>query len=73
MEIKGFGGIGEYTKGHIQLVLKVGPIVALTWFHVVDSVVPYHRLLGRPWLYKHQLISSTYHQCVKMRLNEKPI
>ena len=48
MEIKGFGGIGEYIKGHIQLILKVGPIVALTRFHVVDSVVPYHILLGRP-------------------------
>uniref|UniRef100_A0A2N9H5W3 RNA-directed DNA polymerase n=1 Tax=Fagus sylvatica TaxID=28930 RepID=A0A2N9H5W3_FAGSY len=43
MEIKGFGGVGEYTKGHIQLVLK------------------------------HQLIPSTYHQCVKGRLNGKPI
>ena len=53
MEIKGFGGVGEYTKGHIQLVLKVGPIVALTGFHVVDSVVPYHILLGRPWLHKY--------------------
>jgi hypothetical protein len=73
MEIKDFGGIGEYTKGHIQLVLKVGPIVALTRFHVVDSVVPYHILLGRPWLHKHQLIPSTYHQCVKGRLNGKPI
>ncbi len=73
MEIKGFDGIGEYTKGHIQLVLKVGPIVALTRFHVVDFVVPYHILRGRPWLHKHQLVSSTYHQCVKGRLNEKPI
>ena len=73
MEIKGFGGIGEYTKGHIQLVLKVGPIVALTRFHVVDSVVPYHILLGRPWLHKNQLVFSTYHQCVKGRLNGKPI
>uniref|UniRef100_A0A2N9G8E1 RNA-directed DNA polymerase n=1 Tax=Fagus sylvatica TaxID=28930 RepID=A0A2N9G8E1_FAGSY len=73
MEIKGFGGVGEYTKGHIQLVLKVGPIVAFTRFHVVDSVVPYHILLGRPWLHKHQLIPSTYHQCVKGRLNGKPI
>uniref|UniRef100_A0A2N9IMP1 Integrase catalytic domain-containing protein n=1 Tax=Fagus sylvatica TaxID=28930 RepID=A0A2N9IMP1_FAGSY len=45
MEIKGFGGVGEYTKGHIQLVLKVGPIVALTRFHVVDSVA---RLNGKP-------------------------
>ena len=73
MEIKGFGSMGEYTKGHIQLVLKVGPIVALTRFHVVDFVVPYHILLGRPWLHKHQLVSSTYHQCVKGRLNGKPI
>jgi hypothetical protein len=73
MEIKGFGGVGEYTKGHIQLVLKVGPIVAFTRFHVVDSVVPYHILLGRPWLHKHQLIPSTYHQCVKGKLNGKPI
>ena len=40
MEIKSFGGVGEYTKGHIQLVLKVGPIVALTRFHVMDSMVP---------------------------------
>uniref|UniRef100_A0A2N9GMU2 RNA-directed DNA polymerase n=1 Tax=Fagus sylvatica TaxID=28930 RepID=A0A2N9GMU2_FAGSY len=66
MEIKGFGGVGEYTKGHIQLVLKVGPIVSLTRFHVVDSVVPYHILLGRPWLHKHQLIPSTYHQCAAL-------
>ena len=73
MEVKGFGGIGEYTKGQIQLVLKVGPIVALTQFHVVDSMVPYHILLGRPSLHKYQLISSTYHQCVKGRLNGKPI
>uniref|UniRef100_A0A2N9IWD6 Integrase catalytic domain-containing protein n=1 Tax=Fagus sylvatica TaxID=28930 RepID=A0A2N9IWD6_FAGSY len=73
MEIKGFGGVSEYTRGHIQLVLKVGLIVALTRFHVVDSVVPYHILLGRPWLHKHQLIPSTYHQYVKGRLNGKPI
>ena len=36
-------------------------------------MVPYHILLGRPWLHKHQLIPSTYHQCVKGRLNGKPI
>uniref|UniRef100_A0A2N9HTC2 Reverse transcriptase domain-containing protein n=1 Tax=Fagus sylvatica TaxID=28930 RepID=A0A2N9HTC2_FAGSY len=73
MEVRGFGGAAEYTKSHIQLVLKVGPIIAFTRFHVIDSVVPYHVLLGRPWLHKHQLISSTYHQCVKGRLNGKPI
>ena len=48
LEVRGFGGAAEYTKGHIQLVIKVGPIIALTRFHVIDSVVPYHVLLGRP-------------------------
>uniref|UniRef100_A0A2N9G5K4 Retrotransposon gag domain-containing protein n=1 Tax=Fagus sylvatica TaxID=28930 RepID=A0A2N9G5K4_FAGSY len=73
MEVTGFGGMTEYTMGHVQLVLKVGPIVALTRFHVVNAETPYHVLLGRPWLHKYKLVSSTYHQCVKGRLNGKPI
>jgi hypothetical protein len=73
MEVTGFGGVTEYTMGHVQLVLRVGPIVALTRFHVVNAEAPYHVLLGRPWLHKHKLVSSTYHQCVKGRLNGKPI
>uniref|UniRef100_A0A2N9G531 Uncharacterized protein n=1 Tax=Fagus sylvatica TaxID=28930 RepID=A0A2N9G531_FAGSY len=73
MEVTGFGGVTEYTMGHVQLVLKVGPIVALTRFHVVNAETPYNVLLGRPWLHKHKLVSSTYHQCVKGRLNGKPI
>uniref|UniRef100_A0A2N9GZP3 Peptidase A2 domain-containing protein n=1 Tax=Fagus sylvatica TaxID=28930 RepID=A0A2N9GZP3_FAGSY len=73
MEVTGFGGAIEYTIGHIQLALKVGPILSLTRFHVIDSAVSYHVLLGRPWLHKHKLVSSTYHQCVKGRLNGKPI
>uniref|UniRef100_A0A2N9H0L2 Reverse transcriptase domain-containing protein n=1 Tax=Fagus sylvatica TaxID=28930 RepID=A0A2N9H0L2_FAGSY len=73
MEVTGFGGVTEYTMGHVQLVLRVGPIVALTRFHVVNAETPYHVLLGRPWLHKHKLVSSTYHQCVKGRLNGKPI
>uniref|UniRef100_A0A2N9FKB3 RNA-directed DNA polymerase n=1 Tax=Fagus sylvatica TaxID=28930 RepID=A0A2N9FKB3_FAGSY len=37
MEVTGFGGMTEHTMGHVQLVLKVGPIVALTRFHVVNA------------------------------------
>ena len=51
----------------------MGPIVALTKFHVIDSPVSYHALLGRPWLQKHKLVPYTYHQCVKGRFNGKPI
>ena len=61
MEATGFGGRGEYTAGHIQLWLKVGPIASLARFHVVKTEVSYHVLLGRPWLHKHRLVLSTYH------------
>nr|POE97888.1 hypothetical protein CFP56_33828 [Quercus suber] len=48
IEVFGFAGIHKCTIGSIQLVLKVRLIVALTRFHVIDSPVSYHALLGRP-------------------------
>ena len=50
IKVFGFARIHEYTIRRMQLVLKVGPIVALTRFHVIDSPVSYHALLGRPRL-----------------------
>ena len=73
MEVTGFGGRGEYTAGHIQLWLKVCPIASLARFQVVRTEVSYHVLLGRPWLHKHRLVPSTYHQCVNGRLNGRMI
>ena len=73
MEITGFWGLAESTEGYVQLALRVGPIVALTRFHVINSKVSYHMLLGRLWLHKLRLIPSTYHQCVKERLNGRPV
>ena len=69
MERTGLGGAAESTEGYVQLALRVGPIVALTRFHVINSEVSYHVLLGRLWLHKHHLIPFTYHQCVKGKLN----
>ena len=51
----------------------MGPIASLARFHVVKTKVSYHVLLGRPWLHKHRLVPSTYHQCVKGRLNGRMI
>ena len=48
MEITRIGGSVESTEGYMQLALKVGPIVALTKFHVINSEVSYHVLLGHP-------------------------
>ena len=63
----------ESTEGYVQLALRVGPIVALTRFHMINAEVSYHVLLGRLWLYKHRFIPSTFHQCIKGRLNGKPV
>jgi len=73
MEITGFGGLAESTEGYVQMALKVSPIVALTRFHVINLEVSYHVLLGRSWLHKHHIIPSMYHQCVKRRLNGRPV
>ena len=73
MEIIGFGGAAKSIEGYVQLALRVGPIVALTRFHVINSEISYHVLLGCLWLHKHRLIPSTYHQCVKGRLNWRPV
>ena len=73
IETIGLRGVVESTEGYMQLALRVSPIVALTRFHMINSEVSYHILLGRPWLHKHCFIPSTYHQCVKGRLNGRPI
>ena len=73
MEVTGFRGRSKYTVGYIHLWLKVDLIASLTCFHVVKTEVLYHVLLGRSWLHKHCLIPSTYHQCVKGRLNVRRI
>lgn len=46
VEITGFGGATESTKRYVQLALSVGLIVAMTRFHVINSEVSYHILLG---------------------------
>ena len=46
VDITEFGGATESTKRYAQLTLSVGPIVAMTRFHVINSEVSYHILLG---------------------------
>ena len=46
VEITRFGGVVKSTKRYMQLAMRVGPIVALTRFHVINQEVSYHILLG---------------------------
>ena len=47
IEITGFWGLAQSTEGYVQLALRVGPIVALTRFHVINPGVSYHVMLER--------------------------
>ena len=47
MKITGFRGSAKSTEGHVQLALRVGPIVALTRVHVINPGVSYHVMLER--------------------------
>ncbi|XP_026378063.1 uncharacterized protein LOC113272447 [Papaver somniferum] len=69
--IQGFGGITQHTIGTIKLKIQVGPIQASEPFYVMDVHPTYHLLLGRPWLHKHGIVPSTYHQCIKFILKGK--
>ena len=64
---------GQVHCGPCLVVAESRPIASLAWFHVVKTEVSYQVLLGRPWLHKHRLVPSTYHQCVKGRLNDRMI
>ena len=48
VEIIGLGGVAESIEGYVHLALRIGPIVALTKFHVINSEVSCHVLLRRP-------------------------
>jgi len=52
VEISGFSGKILQAKGMIGVNLKVGSLVALTMFFVVDAIPSYNVLLGNDWIYE---------------------
>ncbi|XP_026429228.1 uncharacterized protein LOC113325235 [Papaver somniferum] len=66
--VKGFEGHSHTAIGIVNLVMKVGPIQALTLFYVIEDDTTFHVLLGRGWLLHHKVVASTYHQCVKTNM-----
>ncbi|XP_048430770.1 uncharacterized protein LOC125472861 [Pyrus x bretschneideri] len=73
ISINGFGNSSKKTIRSIEIDLKIGPIRSFTKFYVMDINVTYHALLGKPWINKHRLEASTYHQCVKGMIGLGPI
>ncbi|XP_028061728.1 uncharacterized protein LOC114265167 [Camellia sinensis] len=66
----GFGGEKKVTRGHVVVDLAVGEICFATKFHVIDADTNYHMILGRAWMHRYGAIPSSYHQCVKAKLEK---
>ncbi|XP_026433779.1 uncharacterized protein LOC113331266 [Papaver somniferum] len=69
--VRGFGGQTQMTMGIVHLMMKIGPIRALTPFYVLEDDTTFHVLLGRGWLLNHNVVAYTYHQCVKTNIGGK--
>ncbi|XP_026430990.1 uncharacterized protein LOC113328112 [Papaver somniferum] len=60
--IFGFNGSSTRPKGEITLEVRVGKILTLTTFCVVDVLSPYTAIMGRSWVHGIKGVASTYHQ-----------
>ncbi|XP_026420694.1 uncharacterized protein LOC113316760 [Papaver somniferum] len=60
--IFGFNGSSTRPKGEITLEVRVGKILTLTTFCVVDVLSPYTTIMGRSWVHGIKGVASTYHQ-----------
>ncbi|XP_070035361.1 uncharacterized protein [Nicotiana tomentosiformis] len=71
--VRGFNGGGKDSVGDIRLNLSIGPVEFTMEFQVLDVVVSYNLLLGRPWIHATKAIPSSLHQMVKFEWDRQEI
>ncbi|XP_020421410.1 uncharacterized protein LOC109949714 [Prunus persica] len=60
--LTGFNGATTITVGTIDLDVYFPPVISLQTFMVINEVLPYNGILGRPWIGKINAITSATHQ-----------
>ncbi|XP_070018079.1 uncharacterized protein [Nicotiana sylvestris] len=71
--VRGFDGGGKDSVGDIMLELSIGAIEFTMEFQVLDVVVSYNLLLGRPWIHAAKVVPSSLHQMVKFEWDRQEI
>ncbi|XP_026459052.1 uncharacterized protein LOC113359674 [Papaver somniferum] len=61
-DIFGFNGSSTRPRGEVTLEIRVGKILTLTTFCVVDVLSPNTSIVGRSWIHGIKGVASTYHQ-----------
>lgn len=60
-----FNENGQKFLGCFVLALKFGELYTKTKIHIIDANTLFRILLGRPWIYKYEIVPFTMHQCMK--------
>ncbi|XP_026395818.1 uncharacterized protein LOC113290424 [Papaver somniferum] len=63
--IFGSNGSSARPRGEVALEVRVGKILTLTTFCVVDVILPYTSIVGRSWIHGIKGVASTYHQRIR--------
>ncbi|XP_060190499.1 uncharacterized protein LOC132619684 [Lycium barbarum] len=63
--LNGFNMASEMTKGEIILPVDAVGKVRIKKFHVIDGVMRYNALFGRPWIHDMEVVPSTLHMTLK--------
>ncbi|XP_075074446.1 uncharacterized protein LOC142162043 [Nicotiana tabacum] len=71
--VRGFDGRGKDSVGDIILKLLIGPVEFTMEFQVLEVVVSYNLLLGRPWIHAVKAVSSSLHQMMKFEWDRQEI
>ncbi|XP_027192674.1 uncharacterized protein [Cicer arietinum] len=65
MVVRAFDGSRREVMGEIDLPIQIGPVTFEITFHVMDIVLAYSCLLGRPSIHSAGVVPSTLHQKLK--------
>ena len=73
LEIRAYDDSTRSMKGTFVALVKTGPIEVVVEFTVLDILVTYALLLGKPWYHVLEGVPSTVHQKMKFLLDGEVI
>lgn len=69
--VRAFDGSRRTVIDKVELPIKIGSHILFITFFVMDILLAYSYLLGRPWIHSVCVVTSTFHQRLKFVVNNK--
>ena len=71
MIVRAFDGSKREVMEEVELRIQIGPCVFQITFQVMDILLAYSCLLGRPWIHSTGVVPSTLHRKLKYVMGDK--